>query len=268
MSADPTPADAGPSVGRVILAVRDVALRFGGLRALDGVSFDVAPRRITGLVGPNGAGKTTLFNVVSGLCRASAGTITYAGHRIERESPQRITRRGLVRTFQVARGFPALTVFEHLMVYGVRQPGERLLVAVVGSAAARRREQELGERALAVAARLRLSHVLDNRVTDLSGGQKKLLEIGRALMADPGLILFDEPAAGVNPTLAEEIGDELLALAADGLSILLIEHDMALIERICRHVVVMARGRTLAQGTFDEVRNDRSVQDAYLGGRR
>jgi ABC-type branched-subunit amino acid transport system ATPase component len=252
----------------IVLSVRDVALRFGGLRALDGVSFDVAPGRVTGLVGPNGAGKTTLFNVVSGLYRADTGTITYAGHRIERERPHRIAQLGLVRTFQIARGFPALTVFEHLMVYGGQQPGERLLSAITGSAALRRREQELAEKALAIAGRLRLSHVIDNRVTDLSGGQKKLLEIGRALMADPGLILFDEPAAGVNPTLAEEIGDELLALAADGISILLIEHDMALIERICQHVIVMARGRTLAEGSFDEVRENREVQDAYLGGRR
>lgn len=257
----------GAASDAVILSVRDVALRFGGLRALDGVSFDVAPGRVTGLVGPNGAGKTTLFNVVSGLYRASSGTITYSGHRIERESPQRITQRGLVRTFQIARGFPALTVFEHLMVYGARQPGEGLLSAVVGSTAARRREEELAEKSLAVARRLRLSHVIDNRVTDLSGGQKKLLEIGRALMADPGLILFDEPAAGVNPTLAEEIGDELLALAAEGMSVLLIEHDMALIERICGRVIVMARGRTLAEGSFDEVRENREVQDAYLGGR-
>ncbi|SFU47947.1 branched-chain amino acid transport system ATP-binding protein [Methylobacterium sp. 174MFSha1.1] len=258
----PAPSDS------VALSVRDVKLSFGGLRALDGVSFDVAPGRVTGLVGPNGAGKTTLFNVVSGLHRAQSGAITYAGRRIEGESPHRITQAGLVRTFQIARGFPALTVFEHLMVYGVRQPGESLMTAILGSAAARRREAELAETALAVARRLRLSHVIDNRVTDLSGGQKKLLEIGRALMAEPGMILFDEPAAGVNPTLAEEIGDELLALAAEGMTVLLIEHDMALIERLCRHVVVMARGRTLAEGTFDEVRENREVQDAYLGGRR
>src|SRR3712207_4138706 len=132
------------------------------------------------------------------------------------------------------------------------------------SAASRRCEAELAERALAVASRLRLSRVIDNRVTDLSGGQKKLLEIGRALMAEPRMILFDEPAAGVNPTVAEEIGDELLALAGGGMTVFLIEHDMALIERVCRRVIVMAQGRTLAEGSFDEVRADREVQDAYL----
>lgn len=250
------------------LAVDDVRLSFAGLKALDGATFHVTPGIVTGLIGPNGAGKTTMFNVISGLYRAEAGTISFMGNAIQAVSPHKISRLGLVRTFQIARGFPKLTVFEHLMVYGARQPGEKLLTALFGSAEARQREAELGEKALAVAARLRLAHVIDNRVTDLSGGQKKLLEIGRALMADPRMILFDEPAAGVNPTLAEEIGDQLLLLAEEGLTVLLIEHDMALIERICRRVIVMAQGRTLAEGTFDEVRGNAEVQDAYLGGRR
>jgi ABC-type branched-subunit amino acid transport system ATPase component len=154
------------------------------------------------------------------------------------------------------------------MVYGAQQPGEQIVTALTGSASARKREAQLAEKALSIAARLRLSHALDSKVTDLSGGQKKLLEIGRALMAEPRMILFDEPAAGVNPTLAEEIGDHLLSLVADGMTVLLIEHDMALIERICERVIVMAQGRTLAEGSFDEVRENREVQDAYLGGRR
>ena len=250
------------------LLVDDVRLSFGGLKALDGASFRVAAGIVTGLIGPNGAGKTTMFNALSGLHRADSGAISFLGHRIERESPHRIARLGLVRTFQVARGFPRMSVFEHLMVYGARQPGEALPAAVLGTRASRRREAALAEKALAVAARLRLGQVLDNPVTALSGGQKKLLEIGRALMAEPRMILFDEPAAGVNPTLAEEIGDHLLALARDGLTVLIVEHDMALIERICRRVVVMAQGRSLAEGTFEAVRADRAVQDAYLGGRR
>jgi ABC-type branched-subunit amino acid transport system ATPase component len=238
------------------------------LKALDGASFSVRPGLVTGLIGPNGAGKTTMFNVLSGLIRSQSGGVTFMGQRIERERPHQIARRGLIRSFQIARGFPRLTVFEHLMVYGTHQPGEGLAAAILKGPASQRREAELAERALAVAARLRLSHVIDNKVTALSGGQKKLLEIGRALMADPRMILFDEPAAGVNPTLAEEIGDQLLSLAQDGLTILIVEHDMALIERICQRVVVMAQGRTLTEGTFDEVRADPAVQDAYLGGRR
>jgi ABC-type branched-subunit amino acid transport system ATPase component len=250
------------------LVAENIHLAFGGLKALDGAGFSVRPGIITGLIGPNGAGKTTMFNVLSGLIRPHAGGVTFMGSRIERERPHRIARRGLIRSFQIARGFPRLTVFEHLMVYGTRQPGERLLAGILNTAAAKRREAELAERALAVAARLRLSHLIDNKVTALSGGQKKLLEIGRALMAEPRMILFDEPAAGVNPTLAEEIGDQLVSLAREGLTILIVEHDMALIERICQRVVVMAQGRTLTEGTFDEVRANPDVQDAYLGGRR
>jgi ABC-type branched-subunit amino acid transport system ATPase component len=255
-------------VGRAYpLVVEDVHLAFGGLKALDGASFHVEPGIVTGLIGPNGAGKTTMFNAISGLHRVGAGRILFEGRPIEHERPYRIARLGLVRSFQIARGFPALTAFEHLMVYGPRQPGEALLAGFLATREARRREEALAERALAVAARLKLSRVLDQRVTELSGGQKKLLEIGRALMAEPRMILFDEPGAGVNPTLAEEIGDRLLALAADGLTVLLIEHDMALIERVCARVVVMARGRTLAEGSFEAVREDPAVQDAYLGGR-
>ncbi len=249
------------------LSVDGVRLAFGGLKALDGASFRIAPGMITGLIGPNGAGKTTMFNVISGLYRSDAGSISFMGRSIERLRPHQITRLGLVRTFQIARGFPKLTVFEHLMVYGAQQPGEGIGAALAGGASVRQREAELAEKALSIAARLRLSSVIDNKVTDLSGGQKKLLEIGRALMADPHMILFDEPAAGVNPTLAEEIGDQLVSLAADGLTVLLIEHDMALIERICQRVIVMAQGRTLAEGTFADVRENREVQDAYLGGR-
>lgn len=256
----PAPGDA--------LAIRDLRLSFGGLKALDGVSFEVAPGEITGLIGPNGAGKTTLFNVVTGLLKPNAGAVKLGSRDVTGWPPQRLTRAGLVRTFQIARGFPKLTVFEHLMVYGPRQPGERLGAALVGTADVRRREAELAEGALAVARRLRLDHLLDNRVTALSGGQKKLLEIGRALMAEPALLLLDEPAAGVNPTLAEEIGDQLRAIVAEGRTILLIEHDMALVERVCDRVVVMALGRTLAQGSFDAVRGNEDVQAAYLGGRR
>src|SRR5215203_1488133 len=155
-----------------VLAIRDLRLSFGGLKALDGVSFEVAPAEITGLIGPNGAGKTTLFNAVTGLLKPSAGTVRLGGRDVTGWPPQRLTRARLVRTFQIARGFPKLTVFEHLMVYGRNQPGERFGAALLGRAAARRREAELAEMALAVARRLKLERVLNNRVTALSGGQK------------------------------------------------------------------------------------------------
>ncbi len=251
-----------------LLRLNGLRLCFGGLAALDGVSFSVAPGRITALIGPNGAGKTTLFNAVSGLVRPQAGSVRLRGAELLGLPPEQITARGLVRSFQIARGFPRLTVFEHLMLYGREQPGESWTTALLDSAAARRREAALAEQALAVARRLRLAPVIDNLVTALSGGQKKLLEIGRVLMAEPVLLLLDEPAAGVNPTLAEEIGDLLRAIVAEGRTILLVEHDMALIERISDHVVVMAAGRRLAEGSFDAIRDDPAVQEAYLGGAR
>ena len=251
-----------------LLRVRDVRLSFGGLRALDGVGFDVRPGLVTSLIGPNGAGKTTLFNVISGLLRADSGQIALEGRSLVGLAPERISALGLTRSFQIARGFPKLTVFEHLMVYGRAQPGERWLAGLFGAAAVREREQALAEAALAVARRLRLDRVIDHLVGELSGGQKKLLEIGRALMAEPRLLLLDEPAAGVNPTLAEEIGDHLRKIVAEGRTILLVEHDMALVQRISDHVIVLAAGRLLAQGRFDAVRDDPAVQDAYLGARR
>jgi ABC-type branched-subunit amino acid transport system ATPase component len=255
-----------------VLSVENVRLSFGGLRALDGASFSVQPGRLTALIGPNGAGKTTLFNVMSGLLTASSGSIRLtdqngARHELIGLTPDRITRLGLVRTFQIARGLPKMTVFEHLMLYGPDQPGERLGQLLTNPARVRAHEAALAETALAVARRVRLDRLIDNPVTALSGGQKKLLEIGRALMASPRIILFDEPAAGVNPTLAEEIGDQLRAIVAEGRTVVLIEHDMALIERVADHVIVLALGARLAEGSFDEVRENAEVQRAYLGVR-
>jgi ABC-type branched-subunit amino acid transport system ATPase component len=251
-----------------MLDIADLHLAFGGLKALDGVGFSIFGQRITSLIGPNGAGKTTLFNVVSGLLRPDSGAISFMGASIVGLKSEAIAALGLTRSFQIARGFPKLTVFEHLMLYGRRQPGEAWLAGLIGGVAVRQRETELAEAALAVARRLKLAGVIDNPVTELSGGQKKLLEIGRALMAEPALMLLDEPAAGVNPTLAEEIGDHLRSIVAEGRTILLVEHDMALVERISDHVIVMAAGKHLAEGSFAEIREDQAVQDAYLGARR
>ncbi len=268
LAAAQEPTAAMPPAVAMALIASDITVRFGGLLALDRASLSVQTARLTALIGPNGAGKTTLFNVLSGLIRPDTGSVTLFGRELIGLKPERITQAGMIRTFQIARGLPKMSVFEHLMLYGQKQPGESLLTALLGSSAARCREEELAEKALSVARRLRLGHVIDSRVTQLSGGQKKLLEIGRALMAEPAVILFDEPAAGVNPTLAEEIGDELRAIVAEGRTVLLIEHDMALVERIADHVVVFALGKRLAEGCFDDVRENRAVQEAYLGGRR
>ena len=189
----------------------------------------------------------------------------FDGFDIARKRPEVVSRSGLVRSFQLARGCPRMTVFEHLMLYGPRQAGEGMVRALTNPGAVRRQEQALRERAYEIAKRLRLDHVLDNLVTDLSGGQKKLLEIGRVLLAEPKMILLDEPMAGVNPTLVGEIADQLAAISEAGMTILLIEHEMELIERLCDEVVVMAEGKFLTRGSFREVTSDAACRSRYLG---
>jgi ABC-type branched-subunit amino acid transport system ATPase component len=251
-----------------LLQVRDLHRNFYGVQALAGVDLVVEPRTVTGLIGPNGAGKTTLFNCITGVIPPDAGSVSFDGRDITGRRPDQITQAGLVRTFQIARGFPRLSVLENLMLYGDHQPGESLWQALGATAAARRREDALRDRAFTIARRLNLRHVLNNAAAELSGGQKKLLELGRALMTDPKLILLDEPIAGVNPTLANEIASHLQTLRAEGLTFLVIEHHMDMIARLCDPVIVMAEGRHLAEGSFAEVAADERVQDAYMGHRR
>lgn len=248
-----------------MIEIDAITRRFGGLTALDGASFTVKSGCITGLIGPNGGGKTTLFNCLSGMLEPSSGRCLFDGQDITALTPDRIVARGLVRTFQMARGFARMTVFEHLMLYGQQQPGERMLSALWPGVAARQRESQLVDAAWQVAKRLGLDLVIDHKVTQISGGQKKLLEIGRALMASPRMILLDEPMAGVNPSLRNQIADHLSALRAQGLTLLLIEHDMTLIKALCDEVIVMAQGRYLARGSFAQIAADPRVQEAYLG---
>jgi ABC-type branched-subunit amino acid transport system ATPase component len=250
-----------------LLEVRDLTRRFGGVHALEGVHLRVQPHRITGLIGPNGAGKTTLFNCISGVVAPHAGSVLFAGHDITGWRPDRIANVGLVRTFQIARGFPRLSVYENLLLYGSRQPGEQVVHTLVRSSTARRREAELMAAAHAIAERLNLLRVLNDPASSLSGGQKKLLEIGRVLMAQPKLILLDEPVAGVNPSLTREIARHLRRLTDDGLTVLLIEHHMDTIAAVCDHVAVLAAGRNLAEGSFAELAADPRVQEAYMGRR-
>jgi branched-chain amino acid transport system ATP-binding protein/neutral amino acid transport system ATP-binding protein len=251
-----------------LLEVIALARSYYGVHALRGVDLSVEAGRITGLIGPNGAGKTTLFNCISGLVPPDGGSVRFDNRTITAWRPDRVTAAGLVRTFQIARGFPRLSVLENLMLYGTRQPGERVANALVRTRAARRREAELRDRALTIAHRLNLTRVVHQRAAELSAGQKKLLEIGRALMAEPKLLLLDEPVAGVNPALAREIGEHLRGLVADGISVLLIEHHMDTIASLCDPVIVMAEGRHLRQGSFAELAADPVVQEAYMGRRR
>ena len=251
-----------------LLEVRGLHRSFYGIRALDGIDLVVQPGTITGLIGPNGAGKTTLFNCVSGIIPPERGQVVFDGRDITGWRADHVTQAGLVRTFQIARGFPRLSVLENLMLYGARQPGERLPRALRRDRGVRQREEELRARAFAVARRLTLDRVANDAASDLPGGQKKLLELGRALMTDPKLVLLDEPIAGVNPTLAREIGEHLQSLRADGLTFLIIEHHLDVIARLCDPVIVLAEGRHLAEGPFTTVAADPRVQEAYMGRRR
>jgi branched-chain amino acid transport system ATP-binding protein/neutral amino acid transport system ATP-binding protein len=250
-----------------LLEVRGLVRRFGGVVALDGLDLEVRRGTVTALIGPNGAGKSTAFQCISGVIQPDAGRVTFDGQDITGARPDRVTRAGLVRSFQIARGIPRLTVLENLLLYGQEQPGEAVGRAMLGGAAIRRREEELRAKAAEVAARLNLARVLDNLASDLSGGQKKLMEIGRALMASPKLLLLDEPVAGVNPTLAAEIARHIAHLRDEGMTVLVVEHHMDFVASLCDPVIVMAEGRLLAQGTFDDIANDARVQEAYMGRR-
>lgn len=249
-----------------LLAVHGLTRSFYGVRALQGLDLSVAPGTITALIGPNGAGKTTAFQCISGVVPPDGGRVRFAGQDITGWRADRITAAGLARTFQIARGIPRLSVLENLLLYAPGQPGESLGTALFG----RFRDAEEAARAEAVriARRLNLLAVANAPAGALSGGQKKLLELGRALMARPRMILLDEPIAGVNPALAEVIADHLRTLRDEGVTFLVIEHQMDLIARLCDPVIVLAEGRRLAQGRFAEIADDPAVQEAYLGRRR
>ena len=250
-----------------LLDIKGLRQRFGGITALDGADLTVEQGRITGLIGPNGAGKTTLFNAVTGALRPNDGHVYFAGTDVTGWRPDRLAGVGLSRTFQIARGLAQLTVIENLMLYGKHQPGETFSAAVLRTPASRVREEELRVRASVVARELDILHVGDNRAIDLSGGQKKLLELGRALMAEPKLIMLDEPAAGINPTLAGKLGEHILALKSRGMTFLIIEHNMGLVAALCDHVVVLVQGKRFTEGRFAELRADARVQEAYMGHR-
>ena len=248
-----------------LLELRQVARRFGALRAVDGVDLAVPAGSITGLIGPNGAGKSTTFNLVAGDLAPDAGEIRLAGARIDGLSPDRIFRRGLARTFQIPRPFPSMTVLENLMLAPVGQAGERFWRNWIAPGAVAAEEARLRDRARGILDFTGLLAKAGDAAGELSGGQQKLLELARVLMADPKLILLDEPAAGVNPTLLRALVEKILALNARGTSFLVIEHDMDLVMRLCRPVVVMAQGRVIAAGDPEMVRRDPAVLDAYLG---
>ena len=251
----------------MLLEIDDVWKSFGGLNAVSECTFSVEKGSITGLIGPNGAGKTTTFNLVAGVLKPDRGRIRFDGADITGMASHKLFRKGLVRTFQIPHEFGRLTVRDNLMTVPAGHPGERLIGAWLEHAKVLRREEQIRVKADDVLAFLKLTPVADEPAGTLSGGQKKLLELGRAMMADPTLILLDEPGAGVNPTLLGQLGDMILELnRTRGYSICIIEHNMDMIGRLCDPVVVMAEGTVLTKGTMDEVRSDKRVLEAYLGG--
>ena len=249
-----------------MIRVEDVSKNFGGVRAVNHTSIDIARGSITGLIGPNGAGKTTLFNIIAGLFPPSTGRVFLDGEDVTGLSPHELFHKGLLRTFQIAHEFSSMTVLENLMVVPDSQLGESILHAWISRGRIREQEREIREKAEEVIEFLKIPHLTGERAGNLSGGQKKLLELGRTMMVDAKVVLLDEVGAGVNRTLLAEIGDAIVNLNEErGYTFCMIEHDMDFIGRMCDPVIVMAEGSVLARGSADEVRNNEDVIEAYLG---
>ncbi len=248
-----------------LLSASHLSKSFGGLRAVNDAHIKVQTGSITGLIGPNGAGKTTLFNLLSNFIRPDQGEVIFDGEPIHPLSPHEIALQGCVRTFQVARVLSRLTVLENMLLATQKQTGENLIKVWLQQGQIRQEERENKERALSILESVGLAAKAYDYAGALSGGQRKLLEIARALMTRPKLILLDEPAAGVNPTLIEQICEHIVKWNQQGISFLIIEHNMDVIMSLCSQIWVLAEGTNLADGTPEEIQNNPTVLEAYLG---
>jgi ABC-type branched-subunit amino acid transport system ATPase component len=257
--------DQSATTGDWALGCQDLTKSFLGVRAVNGATFEVPRGQITALIGPNGAGKTTVVNILSGLMKSDGGTMHFDSTDTTNWESEKIARLGLMRTFQLSRELGGLTVLENLLVAPHDQPGEKLVNIFFRPGLSRKFEKENVARALEVLRTYGLYELRDSRASDLSGGQKKLLEISRAVMAGPKVLLLDEPMAGVNPALIERIGGYILDLKAQGVTVLMVEHNLNVVEKICDHVIVLAEGRTLATGRLSDLRENKEVVSAYLG---
>ena len=249
-----------------MIRVDSLHKHFGGLRAVHNATLEIQSRTITGLIGPNGAGKTTLFNVIAGVYAPTAGHIYLDNEDITGLPPHQLFTKGLVRTFQIAHEFSSLTVRENFLMVPAAQAGEQLPRAWLQRRRVFRQEGRIYEKAESVIEFLKLDQVADELAGNLSGGQKKLLELGRTMMTDAKVVLLDEVGAGVNRTLLNDIGDAILRLNRErGYTFCMIEHDMEFISRLCDPVIVMAEGAVLTEGSADEVKSNEQVIEAYLG---
>jgi branched-chain amino acid transport system ATP-binding protein len=249
-----------------MLKISDLHMHFGGIKAVNGVSLTIHEGTITGLIGPNGAGKTTLFNIIAGLLKPTSGQVFLDGHDITGLPPHELFHKGMLRTFQIAHEFSTLTVRENLMMVPSHQSGEQLANVWLRPQKIFSEEAMIGARADEVIEFLQIKDVASELAGNLSGGQKKLLELGRTMMVDAKVVFLDEVGAGVNRTLLNVIGDAVLRLNSErGYTFCMIEHDMEFISRLCDPVIVMAEGKILAQGSAETVRNNEAVIEAYLG---
>ena len=249
-----------------MIVVQDVVKHFGGVAAVDGVSMEIKQGTITGLIGPNGAGKSTLFNLIAGNLNPESGSIYLDGEDVTGLKPHMLFSKGLLRTFQIAHEFQSLSVLDNLMMVPSLQVGESLLGAWFKREKVVRQEAEMRGKAEEVISFLNMGHLANELAGNLSGGQKKLLELGRTMMVSPKVVILDEVGAGVNRTLLKEIGDAILSMNRErGFTFCMIEHDMDFISRLCDPVVVMAEGKILAQGSAEEIKANEDVIEAYLG---
>jgi ABC-type branched-subunit amino acid transport system ATPase component len=258
------PAAAAPS-GPVLLEAQQIAKSFGGVQAVHDCRFACPRARITGLIGPNGAGKSTAIDLMTGFKRADAGIVRFDGHEIQGLPPYRISRLGLIRTFQLPREWPELTVMENMLIAAPENGRDSFLRSLFYAGRLRTLQHEDRAKARAILQDFALFPLRDHLAGTLSGGQKRLLEFARIAMARPKMAILDEPMGGVNPVLAERMADAIKTLITSGITILIVEHNLRFIERVCDSVVVMALGTVIAAGPFSSLRGNRVVVDAYLG---